>query len=92
MPWDFMVYLISEDVFDLINGQRDNERNISNFAISTVPADGPAPLGARSSAGTVMTKFGSCISTAAALEWLPTMCTVLSADVIGQSINRCGVA
>ena len=29
----------------------------SNFAVMTVPADGLAPLGARPSAGTVMTKF-----------------------------------
>ena len=36
-------------------------RNIYNFEVITVPADGLAPLGARPSAGTVMTKFGSCI-------------------------------
>ena len=31
--------------------------NMSNFIVSIVPADGLAPLGARSSAGTVMTKL-----------------------------------
>ena len=32
------------------------EENMSNFVISTVPADGLAPLGARTSADTEMTK------------------------------------
>ena len=33
--------------------------NISKFVVSAVPADGLAPLGARPSAGTVMSKYGS---------------------------------
>ena len=33
------------------------EENLSRVSVSTVPADGIAPLGARPSAGTVMTKF-----------------------------------
>ena len=33
--------------------------NMSYFIVSTVPADGLAPLGARPSAGTVMTKLKS---------------------------------
>ena len=36
---------------------------MSNFSVSTVPADGIAPLGAKPSAGTVMTKFEFSIST-----------------------------
>ena len=35
------------------------KENLFIFSVSTVPADGLAPLGARTSAGTVMTKFGS---------------------------------
>ena len=34
---------------------------MTKFSVSTVPADGLAPLGARTSAGTVMTKFATCI-------------------------------
>ena len=33
--------------------------NIYNFVVTTVPADGLAPLGARASAGTVMINFRS---------------------------------
>ena len=32
-----------------------------NFVVITVPADVLAPLGARASAGTVMTKSGFCV-------------------------------
>ena len=39
-----------------------------NFIVSTVPTDGPAPYGARPSAGTVMTRFMSGINTAPALH------------------------
>ena len=35
--------------------------NIANFVISTVPADGLAPLGVRPFADTMVTKFESCI-------------------------------
>ena len=35
------------------------EGNISNFAVSSVFTDGLAPLGAKASADTVMTKFKS---------------------------------
>ena len=41
-----------------------------NFAVSTVPADGLAPPGARASAGTVMTKFVPHIYSRLALEGL----------------------
>ena len=44
------------------NHTTDSQRNIANLPsdteVITVPADGLAPSGARSSAGTVMTKFG----------------------------------
>ena len=36
-------------------------KNMSTFSVSTVTVDGLAPLGARTSAGKVMTKFGSHI-------------------------------
>ena len=39
--------------------QQNLEKNMSNFVVSTVPADDLAPTGARASAGTVMTKFRS---------------------------------
>ena len=35
---------------------------MSNFLVNNVPADGLAPLGARSSAYKVMIKFVSCIN------------------------------
>ena len=41
--------------------QRNSEGNIPYVVVNTVHADGLAPLGARASACTVMTKFGSCI-------------------------------
>ena len=34
-------------------------RNECNFVVGTVPADDPAPLGARPSEGKGMTKYGS---------------------------------
>ena len=44
--------------------------NVSNFAVSIVPADDLAPCGARASVGTVMTKVGSLIYSGPALEGL----------------------
>ena len=43
---------------------------MSKFWVITVSADGPAPLGAGPSAGTVMTKFQSYIKMGPALEEL----------------------
>ena len=43
---------------------------MSNFSVRTVPADGPAPLGAGASAGTVMAKVGSRIYMGLALKGL----------------------
>ena len=48
--------------------QRNFQEILSNYVIMTVPADGLAPLGARPSADTVMTKFSSCIYTGPALQ------------------------
>ena len=39
--------------------QRNLEENMLNFSVSIVPADGIAPLGARASAGALMTKLWS---------------------------------
>ena len=67
VPWDF--FRVSSDVLNdwwiwWLRGNwwaSKHGKNIYNFEVITVPADGLAPLGARPSAGTVMTKFGSCI-------------------------------
>ena len=47
-----------------------NLENIYNFVSSTVIADGLAPLGARTSAVTVMAKFWSRVYKGPTLEWL----------------------
>ena len=46
-----------------IQNLRNCDRNMSNCVVSTVPTDGLPPLGARTSAGTVMATFGTCTST-----------------------------
>ena len=43
---------------------------MTNIVVSIVPVDGPAPLGAGTSAGTAMTTFDSSIFTDPALEVL----------------------
>ena len=48
-----------------------------DFVISSVPADGLAPLGARTSAYTVMTKFNSCIHMGLSIERLNVKCRIL---------------
>ena len=48
------------------------EEDISSFPVSTVPADGLAPSGARPSAGTMLVKFGSRTFTYTALKGLCT--------------------
>ena len=47
--------------FKMIKIWRNSRENRGNLAISIMPADGLAPFSAWSSAGTVMTKFWSCI-------------------------------
>ena len=49
-------FILGSQIFD---SQFKLEENISNWVVSTVPVDGLAPLGARPSAGTVLTKYGS---------------------------------
>ena len=46
---------------------------MSNFIISAVPADGLALLDARTSVGTVMTKFKSFIYTGLTMAWLTSL-------------------
>ena len=44
-------------VFGIINGQKHYEENMTNFVASTVSADSVALLDAKTSAGTMMTKY-----------------------------------
>ena len=46
-------------IFKIISSMINNEGNTSKFVVITVPADGIAPLGARPSAGTLMTRLVS---------------------------------
>ena len=46
----------------------DNQRNMFNFLVIIVPADGLAPLGAKASADTVIVKFGSHVLMKLALK------------------------
>ena len=51
--------VLTENVFEIITDQGNWSEVMSlKFAVNTVPADGLAPLGARTSAGTKMTKLG----------------------------------
>ena len=74
MWWDLLHQLLlqmMENISKTINNQEHQipqnhqhpenllQGDMSNFAINIVTADGLAPLGARTSAVTVMTKFGS---------------------------------
>ena len=67
MLWDFTRYLQTFWMmptsplmwYGTIERLRNMEENMSKFSVSTVPADDQAPLGARSSPGTVLTKFMS---------------------------------
>ena len=56
---------------------KETLQNMCNSVISIVPADGLALLGARPSAGTVMTKFGSCMYKGPSLEMLKQMLVYL---------------
>ena len=48
--------------------QRNFTENLFKFIVITVATDGLAPLGARPSAGTLITKYESCIYIGPALE------------------------
>ena len=45
------------NLFEIVCSQRKSKEDISNFVVSTVPADVLALLDARTSAGAVMTKY-----------------------------------
>ena len=62
-PWTN--YVDSKSLMD----KEISYKNMCNIIVSTVLDDGLAPLGARASANTVMTNFGSRIYTGAALLW-----------------------
>ena len=49
---------LTQSITSLLKKTTTLERNMSKFVVSTVHADGLAPLGARPSAGTVIMKFG----------------------------------
>ena len=67
MLWDFTRYLQTFWMmstsplmwYGTTERLRNMEENMSKFSVSAMPADDLAPLGARSSAGTVLTKFMS---------------------------------
>ena len=60
---------INENVFEIIDRHRNLKKNMANL-VSTVPAVGLAPKGARPSAVTVMTKFEPLKYTGPALQGL----------------------
>ena len=70
MPWDFAIYLLA--ILNLIIQstwiQSKLGKQLSYFSDNTVPADALAPDGARASAGTVVTKYGPCMSIGTSLE------------------------
>ena len=69
--WPFWITLSAQQRWLAItDSQRNLIENVCNFEVSNVPADGLAPLGARTSAGTLMSKFGSHIHLEPALEGL----------------------
>ena len=78
MPWDFLTSRRSfcltsfgqMTLHKIIDNKWHYGRNIYNFIVSMVSADGLAPLGARTSASTMM-NFCSSIHTRPALEGLP---------------------
>ena len=56
--------------FGSMDDQGNFTVNMCDFVIGTVSADGLAPLCARASADTVMSKFGSCLYTGLTLDGL----------------------
>ena len=54
----------------IMNSWKDSKENVSSFSVISVPADVLAPLGARTSAGTVMSKLGSSVYTWVVLNGL----------------------
>ena len=54
---------INKNLLKDLNGWRNFEQIVHYFMVITVAADGLAPLGARTSADTVMTKCRACMYT-----------------------------
>ena len=59
-------HLVNSGWYKIAKTQRNLVRNICNFAVGTVAADGPSS--ARTSISTVMTKFRSCLYTGPTLK------------------------
>ena len=59
--WFWIMWSTGKMLHKIIEGGRNYTKNVSDFVVSRVPADGLAPLGARASAGTIIIKFGSRI-------------------------------
>ena len=53
----FQKWHLFKEIINILNNNRSNLKKTSNSLVITVSADGLAPLGARTSAGTVMTQF-----------------------------------
>ena len=78
IKWDFSIYccpfwMMSSGDGKLIRNHFNQpylKGNVSDYAVTTAPADGLAPLGARPSADRVMAKFGFWTSTELALGGL----------------------
>ena len=76
MKFDGILVAIINDVTNpskwhgIIEIQHNLDETCLTFLVSIVPADGLAPLGARTSAGNVLTKFRPCICTGLALHKL----------------------
>ena len=62
---------------------------MTNIVVSTVPATGPAPLGAGTYAGTAMAKLASSIFTNPALEVLMSGVESFSIQQWRQYYSRC---
>ena len=63
------------------------EKSMSNFVGCTAPADGLAPSGARASAGTVMTRFGSLIHMGPTLEGITHLGLKKMADILQETFQ-----
>ena len=61
------IWIMSSDQWEFEIFNREIYRKKSNFVVITVPIDGLAPNGARPSAGTVKTKYGSWVYMGTAL-------------------------
>ena len=62
VSWQYLLLKTSSglpSLYKISDSQRNFEENMANFSVSTVPAEGLAPVGARTSAGTVMTSARS---------------------------------